>query len=206
MRSSVAICTFAVMTAVAIASPSRASAQAVDLTPFVGVFVPVSDYVVEDEFIARHKAGVAVGARVTYQTAGSIGFTAAGMYAVSDLEVEDEGETFEGSGNVLTFSGSVRYRLPSRSGIQPHITGGVAVLMRGGEFYDEFEWSNTTDIGGVIGAGIGIPFGERFRMAIDLEDFISSASVMEGSMTSQSRLQNDITLSLGLTVPVSGGR
>jgi hypothetical protein len=198
MRS--AFLAFAVMTTLTTTSPP-ASAQVIEITPFIGAFLPIADLVEEDEFTAGHKPGVAGGVRLAYQTAGPFAIAASTMYASSALEIDDAGDVLDTAGHVLALAGTVRYRLTAtQSGIQPHIAGGVAVLMRGGEAYDEFEWSGTTHVGGVVGVGVGMPLGQRFRLAVDLEDFISSASVQEGSQTSQARLQNDFVLSVGLII------
>lgn len=37
---------------------------------------------------------------------------------------------------------------------------------------------------------------------VELEDFVSSASIEEDSQTTQARLQNDIMLSVGVAIPV----
>lgn len=188
-------------------SPGPTTAQSIAVTPFVGFFAPVSDYVVENEFLAKHAPGFAAGARLTYQTAGRLGFAAEGAYAASDLDLDDEGTELTMDAHVIVVSGTVRYQLLAPdSRVHAHLAAGVAVLTRGGAPYDEFEWSDMTDFGGVLGGGVSFPLSERLRVAIELEDFISSASVQEDEMTSESRLQNDFLLTAGVAIPIGTGR
>src|SRR5690606_882720 len=110
MRSTIM---FRALITLAAAAPSVISAQAVEVTPFLGAFLPVSELLVEDEFSGRHSTGFAGGLRLAYQTGSALGFAASTTYAVSDFGVEDEGERLTGSGHVMAVSGTARYRFPA---------------------------------------------------------------------------------------------
>jgi hypothetical protein len=203
MRPTSSTAALALLAMLAAAAPS--AAQTLEVTPFIGAFLPVADMLSEDEFSGGHTMGVAGGARVTWQSGGRLGLSAAAMYAASSFEFIDDGNAFDSSARVLTFSGTVRVRLSHASArIQPHIAAGAAIMKRGGDAYDDFEWEGATDAGAILGAGVALPVGRRFRMEVEVEDFISSASVSEGSLTSEARLQNDIVVTVGVIIPVRG--
>lgn len=110
-------------------------------------------------------------------------------------------------GRVVTFSGKVLYDLSqSESNVGIHIGAGPAVIARGGELYDEGEFEGTTDVGLVLGAGVRLPIGQRLKLSLELEDFISSVVLSEGGVDSQSQLQNDMMVSFGVSIPLGASR
>jgi hypothetical protein len=188
-------------------TPTMASGQRTEVTPFLGALLPLSDNIVEDEFESKHASGFGAGVRLAHRFAGRIGVEGSLAYASSDVDVDDDGFAISFGGNLLLISGKVLYDLSApASGMRIHVGAGPAIIMRGGDFYDELELSGTTDVGVVIGAGVRVPVGERLALSIQLEDHISSLVVQEGSQKSQSRRQNDVLLSIGLAIPLGASR
>jgi len=84
---------------------------------------------------------------------------------------------------------------------------------RGGDIWSQIESSGTkvngrTDFGAVIGGGVRLPVGKGFALRIDVEDYISQAkfTLDDGvqAVASESQLQNDLVLSVGLAIQLGG--
>ncbi len=63
------------------------------------------------------------------------------------------------------------------------------------------------DLGGTLGLGAKLGHGPMFSIRVDLEDFICSAKFNSDTEESDSKLQNDLLLSAGLSFGSwAGGR
>lgn len=65
-----------------------------------------------------------------------------------------------------------------------------------------------TDFGVVLGGGVTLPVGSGLALRFDLEDYIHQAKftveVAGQSADTESQLQNDFVLSVGLAIQVGG--
>lgn len=193
----------------------------IELTPFLGMYVPVADLIKESDPVSGlsvvfgQKSAFSLGARLGYGLSDRAALEGAFGYTSSDVTVEIPGVGGTSiSGTVLQGSARVVYRLNApASPTGWHLIGGLAVTSRGGDIWSQIESSGTkvngrTDFGVVIGGGVRLPVGKGFALRIDVEDYISQAkfTLDDGiqALDSESQLQNDLVLSVGLAIQLGG--
>jgi hypothetical protein len=187
----------------ALASPlATLEAQGgVELTPFVGAFVPLSNVMDQNDAQVKHKPNVIGGARATLRGTGRMrleGVLAVAAGAVQGTQGSSEPEV---EGRVVLASVRAVWGLGAASGASGwHLTTGLGILSRGSVAYESLD--GATDIGAVIGIGTRTKIGERWSLRVDLEDNISSAEFELNGASSGSKLQNDLMLSVGLVIPL----
>ena len=193
----------------------------IELTPFLGMYVPVADLIKESDpssglsVVFGQKSAFSLGARLGYGLSDRAALEGAFGYTSSDVTVEVPGVGGTSiSGTVLQGSARVVYRLNApTSPTGWHLIGGLAVTSRGGDIWSQIESSGTkvngrTDFGVVVGGGVRLPVGKGFALRIDVEDYISQAkfTLDDGvqALDSESQLQNDLVLSVGLAIQLGG--
>lgn len=228
-------------------TPSTALAQ-FEIASYFGSYLPTGAVIEEgadplggltrDRY--EHRPAVAYGGRLTFWFSGRLGLEASLLATGSTLSyVSGDPLNFAGQpataidydARVLAVTGRVRLRLGSPgTPLAPHVLGGLGVIKRSGRAYDGHDIENlslslagevegTSDLVGVIGAGLSIELTRHLRIRLDLEDYISSAGfrlidtintgtntvVLEQVMReTDSRLQNEIVLSQALVVSIGG--
>lgn len=176
---------------------ARADAQQpFELTPFVGAYVPLTNFAEDNGVEAKHQPSAAVGLRATIPSAGRLGFEGVIGVAQGAVEASSSSGEAEVSGRVILASVRALWGLGAPGGARSwHATTGLGVLSRGSDAYAPLE--GTTDIGAVVGIGMRTTMG-AWSLRFDLEDNISSATFGDGG----SQLQNDLLLSAGLVIPL----
>ena len=187
-------------------STTESSGWTVEVTPFVGAYIPLNQ-------LARFSSTLlilGVPARVTLEGNQASSFTLGGRlsgwlsrrlgvegtfsYAWSDLDVtrtiEIPGEVrrldVASGASVWAASARLLYRLAriERSAVVL-LGAGPAIVSRGGEAYDAPAFglpgtgsvSGTTDLGGVVDLGIRVDAGSRIAIRLDAEAYLYSVSL-----------------------------
>ncbi len=194
------------------------------LTPFAGFYLPTSDLAnnqavpnpgpIDPETITiTQKSGFAWGVRGSRTLSSSVWLEVEFQYATSDVEITGTRReplpepTMTGGGRVLTLGANLLwefYRAPfTPFGI--HLLGGLAVVNRGGEFFDEggffFEQlDGGMNVAAIAGLGFRYGFSQRLGVRVDVRDYISryTQSVPGGDLDAE--LQNDIWITGGLEI------
>ncbi len=124
-------------------------------------------------------------------------------YAGSEVSAKAEGfGSTDAEGHILLMSGRAVVGLspPSRAN-RLHLLLGLSLVNHGGEAFEDAE--GTTDLGAILGAGTRIALTPSIDLRIDLEDYVYVAAFgnSAGDET-DSKLQNDFALSLGIAIPL----
>ena len=189
------------VTALAVISTAATPAVAqggVELTPWVGAYIPTSNSVgALDEDISRN-TGAAGGVRLTFWGTGNLGFEATGGYAPAKIG----NETINQSGNTDLLLANARLLLalsPVTNSVGFYLAAGPALLSRGSDPFDND--ASSTDFGGVLGLGFRFGGGDdnRFGFRIDLEDYLYNGDFGGGD-----DFQNDLVASLGMSIGLGG--
>jgi hypothetical protein len=189
------------VTALAVISAAATPAAAqggVELTPWVGAYIPTSNSVgVLDEDISRN-TGAAGGLRLTFWGTGRLGFEATGGYAPAKIG----NETVNQSGNTDLLLANARLLLalsPVTNSVGFYLAGGPALLSRGSNPFDND--ASSTDFGGVLGLGFRFGGGDdnRIGFRLDLEDYLYNGDFGGGD-----DFQNDLVASLGMSIGLGG--
>lgn len=180
------------------ARPDAAAAQGFSVTPFVGYYAPLGDVIDEEGVTLGSQSALTFGGRLGLETTGPWGFEAALAYSTGGVESGGA----EADGNLMVMS--VR-ALRTIASLGPsgslHAGAGLAYVMRGGEFWDDFEEigvEGTNDVGGTLGLGARFSLSPMFNLRVDLEDYIYSAKFNDETTETEGKLQNDLLLSVGL--------
>ena len=202
--------------------PATAQVQ-VDLIPYVGVYVPVADLAQLSitsgnqtiSVRAEQQWAFLFGGRADVWLNPKWGLEANVGYAFSDIRLAGESSnddicaqdaSVDCSAYVWLASAKALYRIVPKpdSWYSIHLGAGLAIIGRGGKFYDADNSLSTTNVGGVLGAGVDIAVSRMMGIAIDLEDYIYKYKYeveIEGStQTSSSFWQNDLALTVGLVI------
>jgi len=189
------------VTALAVISAAATPAAAqggVELTPWVGAYIPTSNSVgALDEDISRN-TGAAGGVRLTFWGTGRLGFEATGGYAPAKIG----NETVNQSGNTDLLLANARLLLalsPVTNSVGFYLAGGPALLSRGSNPFDND--ASSTDFGGVVGLGFRFGGGDdnRIGFRLDLEDYLYNGDFGGGDA-----FQNDLVASLGMSIGLGG--
>ena len=189
------------VTALAVISAAATPAAAqggVELTPWVGAYIPTSNSVgALDEDISRN-TGAAGGLRLTFWGTGRLGFEATGGYAPAKIG----NETVNQSGNTDLLLANARLLLalsPVTNSVGFYLAGGPALLSRGSNPFDND--ASSTDFGGVVGLGFRFGGGDdnRIGFRLDLEDYLYNGDFGGGDA-----FQNDLVASLGMSIGLGG--
>jgi hypothetical protein len=191
--------------------PCTALAQGVEFTPFFASYyalTPVNDDVDGSGTISeRQTPAPAVGARLTIWAGGSLGFEAAGSFAMSGTRFVSEtrgatGASFSLPGTLITASGRVLYR-PARTNL--HLLVGGGMITRGGDTWDFANITSKTTFGGVVGFGARAAVTPSFALNVSVESFLYSLNPDGAAAAYDPAFQADIYVAIG--VPISfGGR
>jgi hypothetical protein len=189
------------VTALAVISAAATPAAAqggVELTPWVGAYIPTSNSVgALDEDISRN-VGAAGGVRLTFWGTGMLGFEATGGYAPAKIG----NETINQSENTDLLLANARLLLalsPVTNSVGFYLAGGPALLSRGSNPFDNDK--SSTDLGGVLGLGFRFGGGDdnRIGFRLDLEDYLYNGDFGGGD-----DFQNDLVASLGMSIGLGG--
>jgi Outer membrane protein beta-barrel domain len=202
--------------AVVTATPAMAQLPGIEIEPYVGAYIPFQDLLSESinvpgvgdvSLVAKQKEALAVGGRVTLWLAGPIGVEGNFVYAFSDGEAADPDSTVTESAGLWVADARLIWKvLPGPIGI--HLNGGIAVVGRSGDFYQDIE-KGKTDIGGAVGAGLRFKLPGMFAIRADADVYLYSAQftitdVDLGAFTTESQFQADLVVSAGLVIGLGG--
>lgn len=197
--------------------PACLAAQAnTEFTPFVGVYLPTADVferrdvvAAGDKSVAKHKSTVIFGGRLGGSVSDRVAFEATFGYAPSRVEaaytdpsnVETRTETSAG-----VFLASLRVLMGlgptgGRGSLRFMLGGGA--ISHGGDAFDGLDVTEgTTDVGAIVGVSARFRVGSAIAIRLDVEDNLYVARYAQSSGDrSDSKFQNDIVISLGLTIP-----
>lgn len=175
-------------------SPGVCRAQ-VEFSSYVGLFAPASDLaelieiregpvsltrVGVDTIVSRfeHQSAATVGARLTVWLSSLLGLEAEVSHTIGTVQRTVE-STFSlerprttTDATLFTATGRALLRLGLSDASTIHLLGGIGVLQRGSDLYDEFR--GTTDLTFVIGSGLSRQITPRIAIRLGLEDYLMS--------------------------------
>jgi hypothetical protein len=183
--------------ATSVAASPVAAQGGIELTPWVGIYVPTSNSfsTITDDF--KRDVSVIGGARLSFWGTGHIGFEVTGGYAPARVGGETVNET---NTNLLLANARLLLALtPVTSSVGVYVGGGGALLTRGKNTFDDDR--SSTDLGGTLGLGFRFGGGNDNRVGfrLDIEDYLYNGDFGGGD-----DFQNDIVTSIGLSIALGG--
>lgn len=186
-----------------VASAAPASAQRLSLSPTVGVYIPTSELLKAsngEEF--KQEVGIALGGRLGVSFSPRFGIETSVSYVPSKLnfQLAQAGASTKTDANLLF--GTARATLhviPFTKPVWLTLNGGASLIKRGGDAYRNAE--DKTDIGGVVGASVGLNLGGMLSFYVAADDYIYGTRVADPTSTTK-QTQNDVQIALGFGVPI----
>jgi Outer membrane protein beta-barrel domain len=178
-------------------APSAAAQGGVELTPWVGAYIPTSNdfSTLTDDF--SRDVSVIGGARLTFWGSSNLGFEVTGGYAPAKVAGETVNET---NTNLLLANARLLLALtPVTSSVGVFVGAGGSLLTRGSNTFDDDR--SSTDLGGTLGLGFRFGGGgdSRVGFRLDIEDYLYNGDFGGGD-----DFQNDLVTSLGVSIALGG--
>jgi hypothetical protein len=207
-RAAVGLCVaFGVLLA-----PMGLRAQSFSIAPEVGVYIPTQPLlsaatIGPNPQLAEFKQEISfsVGGRMALGFGERFGIEVSGAYMPSSLTLSATGIDTTANANLITGTGQLWVQLlPATSPLSLGLSGGLSVTSRGGDAFAGA--SNTTDLGGVIGASLGFRLGPFVHFMVTAEDYIYNLDPNLVGIPAQveSKTQHDIHLNFGIGIPLLG--
>ena len=179
-----------------------AEAQRLSLSPTIGVYIPTSELVKASqgqEF--KQEIALSVGGRLGITISPRFGVETSVSYVPSNLRFTfDETETTTDANLLLGTVRATFHAIPMTSPVWLSLNGGVSMIRRGGEAYEDAE--DNSDVGGVVGAAVGFRLGSMLSFYVAAEDYIYGSRVEDLDALEDSRTQNDVQIAFGFGFPV----
>lgn len=201
-----------------VAGPLWAQGTEIEIGVLGGLYLPVSDLVEADDpegigADLSHAAAAAFGARLTLWLTEVFGVEGGFAYALSDVEIEVDGEdqcvgdVCDANAWLANVKGLYRFMAQPDANWGLHFGAGLGLIGRGGDFWDQVDVDGTTDIGGVLNAGLTVDVTPNIAIRVDVEDYLYSAKFNdpESDAETESKFQNDLLFLGGLSFKVGGG-
>lgn len=164
------------------------------ITPYAGMYVPTRNTFSDVTTDVKRNNAFIGGLRLTAWGARVVGFEFTGAYSPAKSTVL--GATLNGERNTKVFLGAAKLMLgvsPASSKVGLHLGLGPAIIRRGDDVLREGE--SSTDLGGVVGAGVRVAIGSALGLRFDIEDYLYG-----GDFDGSRKFQNDLVLSVGLSL------
>lgn len=172
----------------------------VELAPVLGVYLPLQSVIVQaDGTSAKQATAVAIGGRISVATHRKVSFDGTVTYLPSDVNASAGASGGSSSLLLIDARGVVSF---GQAGAKTrfYLAGGPAVIIRNGEFYQDFE--GTTDVGANVGAGLRIRLGKVIGR-VEVESYLYSISLQgAGNLTTGSQFQTDLIASVSVAIPL----
>lgn len=178
-----------------------AFAQRLSLSPTVGVYIPTTELVKAvngEEF--KQEVGIAIGGRLGVSFSPRFGIETSVSYVPSKLRFTlDQTATTTDANLLLGTARAALHVIPFTKPVWLTLNAGASLVKRGGEAYANAE--DKTDVGGVVGAAVGVNLGGMLSFYVAADDYIYGTRIADPSLTSK-QTQNDVQIALGFGLPI----
>ena len=191
----------ALLLTAAFAAP--ASAQRLSLSPTVGVYIPTSELLKAangEQF--KQEVGLALGGRLGVSFSPRFGLETSVSYVPSKLNFQFDQAGAQTKTNANLFFGSMRgtfHVIPMTKPVWFTVNGGASLIKHGGDAYKDVQ--DKTDVGGVVGASIGLNLGGPLSFYVAADDYIYGTRIADPTATTK-QTQNDVQIAVGFGLPI----
>ncbi len=215
----------ALLLVIAAASPAQAQEKTTyAVTPFIGLYVPTADLVGNQTVVGplgrvtmtmSQEMALAFGLRASRSLSGKLWVELEFQYAPSAIQRTATRReplpepTITLDATVFTLGANVLWEV-FRAPFTPvavHLLGGLALVSRGGEFFDEnaglggelFEGlEGGMDVALIVGTGLRYGLSPHFGVRIDVRDYVSFYAQSLRAADFESELQNELWVTGGI--------
>lgn len=186
-------------------SATPASAQRLSISPTVGVYIPTTDLlkaVNGGQFDQKQQIGIAVGGRLGVSFSPRFGIETSVSYVPSKLQftlAQDQSTTKTDANLLLGTARATLHVIPFTKPVWLTLNAGASLVKRGGEAYKDA--TDKTDIGGVVGASVGVNLGGLLSFYVAADDYIYGTRIADPTSATK-QTQNDVQIALGFGLPI----
>lgn len=191
--------------------PGAARAQVIEITPKVGMYIPVGLLVegrdiTDNSFVRRRQLGaLLIGASIGLRPTRTLGVEVVGSYVPTMVAITDRDSTLDIRSNVMMASIRGVARVSgkmSRGEWGFFVAPGIGVVRRHGVAWSES--AGTTDRALVIAGGARLgKLNSSSAFRFDVTDYITRASFEHSTERSAPRIHHDVVWSFGIAVPIT---
>jgi hypothetical protein len=180
-----------------------ASAQRLSISPTVGVYIPTSELLKAangEEF--KQQVGIALGGRLGVSFSPRFGIETSVSYVPSKLnfQLDQTAAATQTDANLLFATARASLHvIPFTKPVWLTLNGGASMVKRGGDAYANA--TDKTDVGGVVGASIGLNLGGLLSFYVAADDYIYGTRIAEPT-SSTKQTQNDVQIAFGFGLPI----
>jgi hypothetical protein len=184
-------------------SATPASAQRLSLSPTVGVYIPTTELLKAangEQF--KQEVGIALGGRLGLSFSPRFGIETSVSYVPSSLNFTFDSSQAATKTDANLLFGTARvtvHVIPFTKPVWLTLNAGASLVKRGGEAYKTA--SDKTDIGGVVGASVGVNLGGLLSFYLAADDYIYGTRIADPTSATK-QTQNDVQIALGFGLPI----
>lgn len=182
-----------------------AAAQKLELTPWVGVYVPATDLVEQQAGVPAPvsvESSLAFGANLALRLPMGVALEGQLGYAPAEIEFGDPAQTEDLK--VLFAAANIQWRFgPPLIPVKPYLTGGVGVVRWQSDAFSANEAEKSTStFAGNVGAGAYINLGPMLSLRADGRAYITtfSAQDFDPATADESKFQSHFLASAGIVL------
>jgi Outer membrane protein beta-barrel domain len=186
----------------ALAAATPAAAQRLSLSPTVGVYIPTSELIkAANGESFKQEVGLALGGRLGLTFSPRFGVETSVSYVPSDLRFDFQGQQTKTDANLLFGTARATFHaIPMTRPLWLTLNGGVSLVRRGGTAFENAE--DRTDLGGVVGATVGVRLGSMLSFYVAADDYIYGTRFDATALGDEKKTQNDVQVAIGFGFPV----
>ncbi|MEP6590600.1 MAG: outer membrane beta-barrel protein [Gemmatimonadota bacterium] len=186
--------------------------KGISLSPYFGVVVPTADLFSyqngSQTQITKLSIGLVVGGRLGIGFGPRVGFEADVGYSPGSLDLQQSSSGFNQDVTTLTGSGKLTfYLIPRSSPLWIGVSGGVAGVkhtLKAGGAAEQAGLVGGTDVGGVVGARVGVRLGKLIAVTAGADDYLYTAKFDAQNNQTSEKKQHDIHFTFGVRLPFLG--
>lgn len=190
--------------------PAQKARAACEVTPYIGASVPVrSLYIqVSGATLIRNKTHTVYGLGISHSLSSKLGVELVAGAGTGSIEVVGGSTALELASTLLFADVRGKFRLMGSDDANIGLVGGVGYTTQKIGLFDYAKLSDSGEfkgkLTGVVGLSFGAALSDRLRLSMEMVDRIREQGiVIEGSTGLNEPTQHDVTVTAGLSFPLS---
>jgi hypothetical protein len=190
--------------------PLEKARAACDITPYIGASVPVrSLYIqVSGATLIRNKTHTVYGLGISHSLSSKFGVELVAGAGTGSIEVVGGSTALELASTLLFADVRGKFRITGGDAANLGLVGGVGYTTQKIGLFDYAKLSDSGEfkgkLTGVVGLSFGAALSDRLRLSMEMVDRIREQGiVIEGSTGLNEPTQHDVTVTAGLSFPLS---
>jgi len=190
--------------------PLERARAACDITPYIGASVPTRSLVIQVSggTIIRNRTHTVYGLGLTHSLSSKFGVEVVAGAGTGSIEVVGGTTALELASTLLFADVRGKFRIMGGDDANLGLVGGVGYTTQKIGLFDFAKLSESGEfkgkLTGVVGLSFGAALSDRLRLSMEMVDRIREQGiVIEGSTGLTEPTQHDVTVTAGLSFPLS---